>query len=151
MTTALVVLPAGWVVVGSLPTAEGTAATAQAGCLLVLNKKGQVVETLSGSRHGATINGPWDMTAFDRGDFAELLVSNVLNGTVAANGNVVNQGTVVRIVLVMDEGSKPKEVLRTVVGSDFSERTDPVCLGHWTHRRRAKFEDRRPQLDPCVV
>jgi hypothetical protein len=128
LTTALVVLRSGWVVVGSLPTTDGTAATAQAGCLLVLNKKGQVVETLSGSRHGAAINGPWDMTAFDGGEFVELFVSNVLNGTVAANGNVVNRGTVVRIVLFIDEDSKPKEVLRTVVGSDFPERTDPAAL-----------------------
>ena len=37
LTTALVVLRSGWVVVGSLPTTDGTAATAKAGCLLVLN------------------------------------------------------------------------------------------------------------------
>lgn len=37
LTTALVVLRAGWVVVGSLPTTDGTSATAQAGCLIVLN------------------------------------------------------------------------------------------------------------------
>jgi hypothetical protein len=49
LTTALVVLRAGWVIVGSLPTSDGTAATAQAGCLLVLNSTGQVVETFSGA------------------------------------------------------------------------------------------------------
>jgi hypothetical protein len=37
LTTALVALRAGWVIVGSLPTTDGTTATAQAGCLLVLN------------------------------------------------------------------------------------------------------------------
>jgi hypothetical protein len=31
LTTALVVLRAGWVIVGSLPTADGTSATAEAG------------------------------------------------------------------------------------------------------------------------
>jgi hypothetical protein len=46
LTTALVVLRAGWVIVGSLPTTDGTAATAQAGCLIVLNNQGAVVETL---------------------------------------------------------------------------------------------------------
>ena len=130
LTTALVVLRSGWVIVGSLPTTDGTSATAKAGCLLVLNNHGRVVETLSGSRQGAAINGPWDMTAFDGGEFAVLFVSNVLNGTVAANGNVVNRGTVIRIVLLLDEDDedKPRELFRTVVGSGFSERTDPAAL-----------------------
>ena len=130
LTTALVVLRSGWVIVGSLPTTDGTSATAKAGCLLVLNDQGRVVETLSGSRQGAAINGPWDMTAFDGGEFAELFVSNVLNGTVAANGNVVNRGTVVRIVLLLDDDDreKPRELFRTVVGSGFPERTDPAAL-----------------------
>lgn len=34
LTTALVVLQSGYVIVGSLPTADGTAATARAGCRL---------------------------------------------------------------------------------------------------------------------
>ena len=81
--------------VGSLPTTDGTAATAKAGCLLVLDRWGHVRETLSG--HG--INGPWDMTAISGRHFAQLFVTNVLNGTVAANGKVVNQGTVLRLTL----------------------------------------------------
>jgi hypothetical protein len=128
LTTALVVLRTGWVIVGSLPTSDGTAATAKAGCLLVLNSSGMVVETISGSTAGGTINGPWDMTAFDLGAVVELFVSNVLNGTVKANGAVVNRGTVLRIVLTVARGSMPKEVLRTVVGSGLPERTDPNAL-----------------------
>src|SRR6202030_1448756 len=92
LTTALVVLRSGWVIVGSLPTTDGTAATAQAGCLLVLDSEGKPVETIS----GAPINGPWDMTALDAGFATVLFVTNVLNGTVAAGGAVVNEGTVVR-------------------------------------------------------
>src|SRR5215471_14852805 len=102
LTTALGILPGGWVVVGSLPTADGSGATAQAGCLLVINNKGQVAETIAG--HG--INGPWDMATVSAGSAAALFVSNVLNGTVAAGGNVVNQGTVERLVLLL-RGSKP--------------------------------------------
>src|SRR5579863_3188709 len=49
LTTALVALRSGFVVVGSLPTADGTSATAQAGCLLVLDSNGQVVSTISRS------------------------------------------------------------------------------------------------------
>src|SRR5579864_2397149 len=101
LTTALVVLRSGWVIVGSLPTRDGTAATAKAGCLIVLNRFGQAVETLSGGE----INGPWDMTALDLDRAAILFVSNVLNGTVAGNGKVVAQGTVLRIILsIPDEG-----------------------------------------------
>lgn len=131
LTTALVALRSGWVVVGSLPTADGTAATAKAGCLLVLNPWGKVVETFSGWRDNAQINGPWDMTALDAGGFAELFVSNVLNGTVAANGSVMHKGTVVRILITSPEagaGKFPRELLRTVIGSGFSEKTDPAAL-----------------------
>jgi hypothetical protein len=123
LTTALVVLRAGWVIVGSLPTTDGTAATAQAGCLIVLNSRGHVVKTLSGD----LINGPWDMTAVESDDAAALFVTNVLNGTVAANGKVVRKGTVVRVVLDLEEGA-PEERARTVVASGFSERTDPGAL-----------------------
>src|SRR5579872_1897349 len=48
LTTALVVLRAGWVIVGSLPTSDGTSGTAKAGCLIVLNRWGQPVETFQG-------------------------------------------------------------------------------------------------------
>src|ERR1700692_4105438 len=41
LTTALVALRKGWVIVGSLPTLDGTSATAtHTGCLFVLNKWG---------------------------------------------------------------------------------------------------------------
>jgi hypothetical protein len=124
LTTALVELRAGWVIVGSLPTSDGTAATAQAGCLLVLNSKGKVVETMSGS----PINGPWDMTAMEQGDSTVLFVTNVLNGTVAANGKEVDKGTVVRIVLTVDGKNNPKMKSATVIGSGFGEKTDPAAL-----------------------
>ena len=134
LTTALSVLRSGWVIVGSLPTSDGTSTTAQAGCLLVLNRWGKVVETLSGWCQGVQINGPWDMTALDLGSVAELFVTNVLNGTVTAGadpsvpGPVVNKGTVVRILLFIPEHGNPREILRTVVGSGFPERTDPGAL-----------------------
>lgn len=124
LTTALVVLSKGWVIVGSLPTTDGTAATAQAGCLLVLNSHGQVVETISGS----PINGPWDMTAFDHGTVVKLFVTNVLNGVVAAKGNVVNSATVVRIDMIIPDDKAPRELSRTVIGSNLPARTDPSAL-----------------------
>ena len=126
LTTALVVLQRGWVIVGSLPTTDGMSDTAKAGCLLVLDSKGNVVETFSGS----PINGPWDMTAFDEGDGASLFFTNVLNGTVQANGSVVNKGTVIRLGLDVPNqgGGMPTVVSTTLIGSGFSERTDPAAL-----------------------
>ena len=124
LTTALVVLKTGWVIVGSLPTKDGTAATAKAGCLLVLNSHGLTVETFSGS----PINGPWDMIAFDGGTSVSLFVTNVLNGVVAAKGHVVNTATVLRINLAIPAGKPPHEVSRTIIGNDFPARTDPSAL-----------------------
>jgi len=124
LTTALAVLRSGWVIVGSLPTADGTPATAQIGCLLVLNSWGQVVSTIA----GPLINGPWDMTALDLGPLAMLFVTNVLNGTVAANGQTVNSGTVVRITLLTTPRAMPRVLQETVIGSGFPERTDPAAL-----------------------
>jgi hypothetical protein len=130
LTTALVVLRSGWVIVGSLPTADGTAATAQAGCLLVLDSNGNVVETIAGPQ----INGPWDMTVFDEtgrngtSSQAVLFVNNVLNGTVAAGGGIVNQGTTLRIVLDVTAGNAPSVQSMTIIGSGFAERTDPAAL-----------------------
>ena len=124
LTTALAVLRSGWVVVGSLPTTDGTAATATAGCLFVLDAQGRVVRTITGGR----INGPWDLTALDGGDEATLFVTNVLNGTVAGMGSVVNRGTVVRIELGSLYGQTPQVQEETVIGSGFPERTDPAAL-----------------------
>jgi len=129
LTTALVVLRSGWVIVGSLPTSDGSSATAQAGCLLVLNASGKVVETI----YGNLINGPWDMTVQDRSTMdghgsASLFVTNVLNGTVAGHGAVVNGGTVVRVDLTLSPSSPPFVEAETVIGSGFSERTDPAAL-----------------------
>lgn len=126
LTTALVVLRAGWVIVGSLPTADGMADTASAGCLIVLNRWGKPVKTFAGDG----INGPWDMTALDLGNAAVLFVTNVLNQTVAAGGKVVKRGTVLRIVLAVgdDDDGAPQIVARTVIASRFGERTDPNAL-----------------------
>lgn len=124
LTTALSILPDGWVVVGSLPTSDGTSATAQAGCLLVLDSHGTVRETIAGDG----INGPWDMTARSSGDRTELFVTNVLNGTVAGGGSEVDRGTVLRITLDRHGDEPPRRVATTVIGSGFGQQTDPAAL-----------------------
>jgi hypothetical protein len=124
LTTALNILRDGWVVAGSLPAKDGSAATAKGGCLIVLDNKGNVRETFSGNG----INGPWDMAAVSHGPFAELFVSNVLDGTVAAKGAVVHNGTVERLVLMVGGAQPPRLINRTTIGSGFPQRTDPGAL-----------------------
>jgi hypothetical protein len=95
-------------------------------CLIVLNSNGTVVETFAGQ----SINGPWDMTDYDAGNRAALFITNVLNGTVAANGNVVNTATVIRIELnIPNQGQGlPIRQSTTVIGSGFAAQTNAAAL-----------------------
>ena len=122
LTTALVVLRSGWVIVGSLPTQNGS--ISGAGCLIVLDSHGVVRETLAG--HG--INGPWDMTAVDLGGLSELFVTNVLNGTVAAGGNTVNGGTVLRLLITSGPFGLPRLLSVTQIGSQLPETLNSAAL-----------------------
>ena len=124
LTTALVALKSGFVIVGSLPAPGGNSSAARAGALTILNSHGHVVRTIA----GGDINGPWDMSALDRGTRAVLFVTNVLNGTVAANGKKVHRGTVVRIGLRIKNGRIPVVTSNQVIASGFTEHTDPDAL-----------------------
>jgi hypothetical protein len=124
LTTALVVLEQGWVIVGSLPTSNQGMTFAGSGCLIVLDNHGNPRETFFGS----LINGPWDMTAFDGEHEAKLFVTNVLNGTAAGNGAVVHRGTVIRLNLKVSGVAMPELDSITVIGSGFPEHTDPAAL-----------------------
>jgi hypothetical protein len=123
LTTALVALRNGDVIVGNLPAAGGNLANGGPGALIVLNPQGQVIDQITAS----DINGPWDMAAVDHGSSAVLFVTNVLNGTVAANGHDVKQGTVVRIGLSF-AGGTPSVTSNQVIADGFTEHTDPNAL-----------------------
>jgi hypothetical protein len=124
LTTALAILGNDWVVVGSLPTNAGNPATAKAGCLLVLNSDGRVVETF----HGHGINGPWDMTAVGGRSVSALFVTNVLNGTVAGGGKVVRRGTVLRLIVTTPSRGLPRLIADTTIGSGFPQETNSSAL-----------------------
>lgn len=124
LTTALTILPKGFVVVGSLPTSNGMAETAKAGCLIVLDSSGHVVQTISGE----PIDGPWDMTSVAHGSNATLFVTNVLNGTVASGETPTPGGTVVRIRMRITGNRAPVVTSTTVIGTGFDERTDEAAL-----------------------
>ena len=79
LTTALGVLKGGFVLVGNVPTTDGTAATIGATSLLVINSSGQQVGTISDP---SLLDGPWDLTVHDQGGKAQVFVANVLSGTV---------------------------------------------------------------------
>jgi hypothetical protein len=120
LTTALVALRSGWVIVGSLPTVNGN--ISGPGCLIVLDQWGHVRNTITG--HG--VDGPWDMTALDGGNVTELFVTNVLGG-ILGHPNP-NGGTVQRLVISSAPGLTPHVITSTTIGSGFPARTDPNAL-----------------------
>ena len=125
LTTALTVLNDGYVVVGSLPVSMDGTGTPMAGCLIVLNNQGTPVETIAGNG----INGPWDMTSLQLfGSFAELFVTNVLNGL--GNGTAAtNEGTVLRLsVFEPPDGSAPVFFNTTTIGTGFDEALNSSAL-----------------------
>ncbi len=124
LTTALAILPGGYVVVGSLPTTNGKAETAKAGCLIVLDSHGHVIRTIA----GPPINGPWDLASVSFGPLTALFVTNVLNGTVAHGESVTDEGTVVRLGLFSSAEHAPFVFSERVIATGFPERTDEAAL-----------------------
>jgi hypothetical protein len=80
LSTALGALRAGFVLVGNLPTTDGTLGTVGPGALQVIDHNGNLVQTLTDPQF---LDGPWDLTIADEGSSARIFVSNVLNGTVS--------------------------------------------------------------------
>ena len=120
-TTAMTMLKSGWVIVGSLPSQDGTTATKGPGCLLVLDSSGNV----AGSIAGPLINGPWgNMAVIDHGSTAMLFVSNTGFDVGAPGQAVVDKASVVRIDLAMAPGKPPAVVNETVVGNGFGQQAD---------------------------
>ncbi len=120
MTTAMTMLTSGWVIVGSLPSNDGTTATKGQGCLLVLDPQGAVAGVIT----GPNINGPWgNMAVIDRGSSATLFVSNTGFDVGAPEGEppVVTKATVLRLELSIADGKPPVVIGQTVIGSGFGE------------------------------
>jgi hypothetical protein len=127
LTTALNILPGGYVVVGSLPTTNGKTATAKYGCLIVLNSEGKTVETIASKN----IQGPWDSTAKSEGSKTILFVSNALNGGPVAGKKTVDNSTVLRIELESGEGQTPRVLSKTVIanGIPWIDSAEALVLG----------------------
>ena len=128
LTTALAILPGGWVVVGSLPTTRGGALPGlnPAGCLIVLNDQGTVAETITNSN----VVGPWDLTVKSDASSAELFVSNALGGNITTRDGVPVTGncTVVRLDLALSASAPPALTSTTVIGTKFPWAANKAAL-----------------------
>jgi hypothetical protein len=108
LTTALGVLQKGFVVVGSVPSTDGTAGTLGQSRLLVLDKDGTLVDDIPDN------GGPWDLTINDQGNLAQIFVSNVLTGTVDRFN--------------VDLTSGFKITSQTQIASGYTHRSDPAAF-----------------------
>jgi hypothetical protein len=119
LTTALGILPGGWVVVGSLPTVSGGALPGldPVGCLIVLNDNGTPVESITNS----DIVGPWDLAVSSTPTTAAVFVSNALGGNTKVKNGVPIDGkcTVVRLDLALSPTAPPALTSSAVIGSDY--------------------------------
>jgi hypothetical protein len=123
LTTALSVLPGGYVVVGSLPTTNGMSATAKAGCLIVLDSSGRPVSTIAGQ-----IQGPWDMTSVSHGSTTTLFVSMALNGGAKQGVHTDRNSTVLRLRLHSGPGQPPKVLSEQVIADKIPWIDSPEAL-----------------------
>jgi hypothetical protein len=128
LTTALGILPGGWVVAGSLPTTAGGALPGgdPAGCLIVLNDRGTVAETITNT----SIAGPWDMAVSSTATSARVFISNALGGNTSTRGGtpVTGNCTVVRLDFSLAAGSPPSLRSTTAVGSGYPWKADKTAL-----------------------
>ena len=111
LSTALAVLRNGFVIVGNVPSTDGTCPTGRPGSLLVIDNAGHHVSTIS----GPNINGPWDMTVLDEGNQAVVFVSSVF------------AGKVVRLTLNVDMNGVTV-ASQTVIASGYQQRCDPAAF-----------------------
>ena len=129
LSTALVMLKSGWVIVGSAPSTDGTTRTLGAGCMLVFDSNGQLAATWANDN----IRCPWgNMAWIDNGTAATLFVSMAgfdvppLQVRDPATGYpvTVNKGTILRIKLSIPDGKPPVITEQTVIAEGFGQRAD---------------------------
>jgi hypothetical protein len=80
LTTALGVLQGGFVLVGNVPTTDGTFGTIAQGSLQIIDRHGKLIRIVNDD---VFLDTPWDLTINDNGYQAQVFVSNVKSGTVS--------------------------------------------------------------------
>lgn len=111
LTLALGVLKRGFVLVGAVPTTDGSHVLPP-GALFFLDRNGNEI---SPSPYSKGLNGPWGLTIDDQFDHARVFVANVLDGTVTRLNLTVNPSA------VAVTGA-------TTVASGYAFRTDPAAV-----------------------
>jgi hypothetical protein len=128
LTTALGILPGGWVVVGSLPTSSGGTLPGldPAGCLIVLNDHGTAVETIVNK----DLVGPWDLTLTSSATSATIFVANALGGNTSTEDGAPFAGncTVVRLDLDLSTTAPPRLRSSTVIGTGYPWQANQAAL-----------------------
>jgi hypothetical protein len=129
LSTAMVMLKTGWVIVGSAPSADGTTRTMGPGGLLVLDANGKLVETWANTN----INDPWgNIAAIDNGTNAILFISMAgldvpgpgVRDPDTGNPVIVRKATVLRLEVSIPEGKPPVITSQAVVANGFGQRAD---------------------------
>jgi hypothetical protein len=115
-STALGVLRSGFVVLGNVPSSDGTGVCSGnednvgSGSLMIIDRHGGLVQRLT------TLDGPWDLAVSESEETARVFVSNVKTGTVA------------RIDIRTEEGRSPSVVGQTQIASGYTHRCDPAAF-----------------------
>lgn len=129
LSTAMVMLQSGWIIVGNTPSTDGTTRTKGAGGLLVLDANGNLVDTWAGTN----INDPWgNVAVIDNGTNAVLFVSMAgfdVPGPQVHDPNTgypvtIKKATVLRLDLTIPEGKPPMIANETVIADGFGQRAD---------------------------
>ena len=126
LTTALGVLKGGFVLVGNLPSTDGSGTcTAESGPgqnvgqggVLVIDQHGQMVEQLTSA---SLLNGPWDMTVENEGQRSLVFVANALSGTVTRLN--------LRVAGGQGKGHRLVVESETQIASGYMHRCDPAAF-----------------------
>jgi DNA-binding beta-propeller fold protein YncE len=130
LTTALGVLRAGFVLVGNVPTPDGTAANISQGALQVIDRHGTLLQTFSDQ---VFLVAPWDLAIDDDGALAHIFVSNVTTGTVSRTDVAVSaKGLYVLKQTIIAQGYtvQPNQaaVILGPTGLAFDERTGTLYV-----------------------
>jgi hypothetical protein len=129
LTTAMTMLKSGWVIVGSLPSTDGTTRTKGDGCLFVIDSDGKLAATWT----GPNINGPWgNIATIDNGTTATLFVSMAGFGVPGPEVRdpstgypvTVNKATVLRLDLSIPTGKPPEIQSQTVIADGLAQRAN---------------------------
>jgi len=129
LSTAMIMLKTGWIIVGSTPSTDGTTQTLGEGCLMVLDPNGNVVSTWA----DPNIADPWgNMAVSDNGTTASLFVSMAgfdvpapsVKDPATGEAPIIRKATVLRIDLSIPYAKPPAIKSETVIASGLPEQAD---------------------------